>query len=117
MKINNQEVKAIEKDGKVKYTYFACTCKGEDRDYWEKALTEYLEGGDERSIISGMVMHLEHYFQTSITDIGADMWFGVSLENWRQSFYIQCDRVEHGVLAAIKILEETYEQEPWEKDD
>lgn len=114
MEINNQEVKMSNTKGKDHYTYFACTCKKEDLEFWENALTEYLEGGSERTNVSGMVMHLEHYFQTSITGIGADMWFGVSMENWKQSFYIQCDRVEHGILAAIKILEEKYEQEPWE---
>ena len=117
MEINGKEVKVTECEGKQRYAYFACTCRQSDNDFWEEELLKYLEGGPSISVVSGMIMHLEHYFQTSVTGIGADMWFGISLENYNQKFYIQCDRVEHGLLAVIKILEDVYIQEVWEEDD
>lgn len=104
MEINNSNVMEVEAEGKTHYKYFACTCAEEDSQYWQQALSDYCSDNTTH-VTSALIMELEHSYDTWVEAISCDMWFGISLRNSTQTFFIECDLVEYGLLVCVKILE------------
>lgn len=122
MEINEYDVEeTVGENGITLYSYFACTCDGEDADFWKEGLKNHLPSEVENAPdpVSALVMELTHCYNATVTGIGCDMWFGISISagygSWQgDSFvyakecemFIQCDEISHGLLAAIMILKE-----------
>lgn len=105
MEINDSYVEATEVNGVKHYKYFACTCSDKDREFWDNAIKEY---GSEEHVVSGLIMDLECTFNAWVSNIAADMWFGISVNSNNETLYIECDAIEYGLLCAVKILEQIY---------
>lgn len=118
MQINNYEVKHEIVEGVDHYSYFACTCAGEDKTFWEEALASHLPNSGIDPVTS-LVMELTHCYNASVQGIGCDMWFGISISagygyssgsdfvyEKECELYIECDQIPYGLLAATMILKE-----------
>lgn len=91
-----------------------CRCSDEGRadadalrhDVW----TELTEGDSEilvredSDFVSTVIASLEWDLNTHITFIGMDMWFGIGAENENEKIFVPCDRVEDGLAAIWKYL-------------
>lgn len=104
--INDSEVDVTEQDGKKLYEYFVCTCSQKDKAFWENEVKRQKLSTE--TLVSSLIYGLESIHGTWVTGIGVDMWCGISLDSGKETFYIQCDLVEYGLLAALMILDKLY---------
>lgn len=98
------------------YSYFACTCDEDDKQYWKQRLIEYMPEFDPNihaDLVSQLVMEINHTYNGSIS-IDSDMWFGIDVtcSIWNDTFteyevlnvFMQCDEVSIGLMAIVDIL-------------
>jgi hypothetical protein len=109
--INSKNVKTtLSEDGKTKhYSFFACSCKKNDEDYYKKLMdVEFPKDDDENEhLASSYLIYKLSSEDWEITNVATDQWMGIALKNFetKDSMIIQCDLFEYGLLAALKIAE------------
>lgn len=128
IKINDTEVKAVKikkkvnileylrkpEDGDAKfkmvdainYTYFACTCKDIDENYFKDLMLK--EFPEQDGLVSTSLIYSLLGEGWYVSGCSADQWMGVTISNETNSdsMYIQCDFFEYGLLAAYLIAKE-----------
>lgn len=88
-----------------------CVCKDEGKAV-AKELNDWAETliGDHEEIglVSALVMELNWEHEAWVTQMAADMWFGVEVTLYPtdEKIYITCDRVEDGLIAILRHLVE-----------
>lgn len=107
------------------YSYFACTCSDEDKQYWKQRLHDYMPEFDPEkhaSLVSQLCAVISHSFNGYISSIDMDMWFGISVQGsiWLDDEYteyetynifMQCDDVTLGLMAVVDILKTIFVDE------
>ncbi|AFC21814.1 hypothetical protein GAP32_364 [Cronobacter phage vB_CsaM_GAP32] len=98
------------------YSYFACTCSSEDKQYWQQRLHDYMPDHNPEvhaSLVSQLCATISWDYNGSV-DIYMDQWFGltvsgiISLNGQDKTNYnisMQCDDVTLGLMAVVDILE------------
>lgn len=127
MQINNYDVEHTKEGNVDRYSYFACTCEGDDKRFWNEALSAHLPSALDP--VSSLIMEISHLHRAWVGSIGCDMWFGFTVSKsygeWINGKYeeersveieIQCDLICHGLLAAVMIFEKLEEQENDDQD-
>ncbi|AQW88897.1 hypothetical protein pEaSNUABM50_00369 [Erwinia phage pEa_SNUABM_50] len=110
--------------GEHVFSYFVCTCAEEDKKYWKDKLHDYMPDFDPEKhadMMSQLVMELNWSYNGFITSIGADQWFGLSVDCaiWNKDhtehetviISMQCDEVLFGMIAVLEILKKVISDE------
>ena len=109
---HNNDIDVVQHD----YSYFACTCSPEDKQYWNQRLVDYMpdfDPNEHASLVSQLCAEITHGFNGYVNGIDMDMWFGVSVKGTihlgddkfeKYSIYMQCDDVTLGLMAVVDIL-------------
>ena len=107
MKINSEDVKVkIDKDDSKCYSYFACSCKKKDYEYYQSLVLKKFN--KQINIASTNMIHSLSCENWEIQGIDCDQWLVIHLKKFNSSdlMRIQCDLLEHGLMAALMIAED-----------
>lgn len=140
IKVNNEEVKVESVENKVEittdsraeadgdnqyrttvytqYSFCADSTDEKDNNYYENIMENEIFGTDKRHPGTALAYALEGegwYIDTVI----ADQWMGVWVKNSQSedTMNIECDLMEHGLLAAYLIAKQINEQSEKAKED
>jgi hypothetical protein len=140
IKVNNEEVKVESVENKVEittdsrteadgdnqyrttvytqYSFFADSTDEKDNNYYENILENEIFGTDKRHPGTALAYALEGegwYIDAVI----ADQWMGVWVNNSQSedTMNIECDLMEHGLVAAYLIAKQINEQSEKAKED
>lgn len=91
-------------DGTV-YKYFACTCKDEDKKYFEELMEKEFPNPEFLGTKLIEALSEEGWILSSCI---ADQWMGISVSNNKTNDYmsIECDYLEYGLLSAYVIAKQ-----------
>lgn len=109
MKINNNEVK-IEPHGEngKSYSFFACSCKDEDMEFYNSLISNFKDGETGKYTVSTILIHSLAFEEWEIANIDADQWVVLYIRkvDSKDIMRIQCDILEHGLISALLIVED-----------